>query len=359
MGEVDPAFVQAIEHRPKVITGLEAGGIPLIDLSLISSQSLEDYFKDHSQAISGVVEQIGGACKDWGFFQVINHGVSSDVRKRVEKVAKVFFDLPLEEKRKVRRDEVNPLGYYDTEHTKNVRDWKEVFDFTVLDPTVIPLSPEPDDQRVREMNNQWPNYPPDLRDVFEEYCRAVEKLAFKLLELISLSLGLPPKRFNDFFKDHTSFIRLNHYPPCPSPHLALGVGRHKDGGALTVLTQDDVGGLEVKRKTDGEWIRVKPIPDSYIINVGDIIQVWSNDRYESVEHRVVVNSERERFSIPFFFNPSHYVMVKPLEELVDKEKQPAKYKEYNWGKFFTTRKLSNFKKLGVENLQISHFKISE
>lgn len=119
------------------------------------------------------------------------------------------------------------------------------------------------------------------REACEEYCRAVEKLSFMLLEIISLSLDLPAKRFNDFFKNQTSFVRLNHYPPCPSPHLALGVSRHKDAVALTVLAQDDVGGLEVKRKTDGEWIRVKPIPDSFIVNIGDIIQVtWMTDHHQ-------------------------------------------------------------------------------
>lgn len=113
-----------------------------------------------------------------------------------------------------------------------------------------------------------------IREACEEYGREVGKLGLKLLELIALSLGLPAKRLNVYFKDHqTTFMRLNHYPPCPSPHLALGVGRHKDGGALTVLAQDDVGGLEVRRKSDGEWIRVKPIPDAFIINVADIIQV--------------------------------------------------------------------------------------
>ncbi|KAL6514279.1 hypothetical protein OROHE_019266 [Orobanche hederae] len=184
----------------------------------------------------------------------------------------------------------------------------------------------------------------------------MQKLAFKLLELISLSLGLARHRLNGFFnKDQTSFVRLNHYPPCPIPDLALGVGRHKDAGALTILAQDDVGGLQVKRKTDGEWILVKPTPNAYIINVGDIIQVWSNEKYQSVEHRVKVNLERERFSVPFFFNPAFYTMVEPLEELVNNQ-NPAKYKAYSWGKFFTTRKLSNFKKLDVENIQIHHFK---
>ena len=111
------------------------------------------------------------------------------------------------------------------------------------------------------------------REVCQEYTHDVVKLALKLMELIALSLGLPAQRFHEYFKDQTSNFRLNYYPPCPSPELALGVGRHRDIGALTVLAQDDVGGLEVKRRTDGEWVGVKPTPDAYIINVGDIIQV--------------------------------------------------------------------------------------
>ena len=88
------------------------------------------------------------------------------------------------------------------------------------------------------------------------------------------------------------------------------------------------------------------------------IQVWSNETYESVEHRVMVNSERERFSIPFFFNPAHYTIVKPSEQLTS-EKNPPRYRPYNWGKFLVTRKGSNFKKLDVKNIQIYHFRISK
>ncbi|KAM1295739.1 hypothetical protein ACFX2H_015491 [Malus domestica] len=359
MGDVDPAFIQDPEHRPK-LSATEVEGIPLIDLSLINSpHSVSD-----PRAFEGLVAEIGNACKDWGFFQVINHGVRLEKRQRIEASARKFFALPLEEKRKIRRDEGNVLGYYDTEHTKNVRDWKEVFDFTVEEPTLVPASPDPEDKEETEWYNQWPEYPPELRpnsltrNACEEYAREVENLALKLMGLIALGLGLPKDRFNSYFKNQTSFLRLNHYPPCPSPQLALGVGRHKDGGALTVLAQDAVGGLEVKRKTDGVWIRVKPTPNAFIINVGDVIQVWSNERYESVEHRVMVNSEKERFSIPYFLNPAHYTQVKPLEELIN-EQNPAKYKPYCWGKFITHRKLSNFKKLNTENIQISHFKISE
>lgn len=118
-----------------------------------------------------------------------------------------------------------------------------------------------------------------------QYGKAMEKLAFQLLELVSLSLGLPAQRLNGFFKDQTTFIRLNHYPLCPSPELALGVGRHKDAGALTILYQDDVGGLDVKCKSNGEWVRVKPIRGSYIINVGDLIQVSNGLYMQNIHHR--------------------------------------------------------------------------
>ncbi|KAF3435680.1 hypothetical protein FNV43_RR22771 [Rhamnella rubrinervis] len=347
MGELDPAFIQDFDHRPNLkATELVDDGIPTIDLSALSEGDTQE-----------LVSEIGHACQRWGFFQVVNHGIPSELLVKVEKMAKEFFELPADEKLKVKRDEVNSMGYHDSEHTKNVRDWKEVFDYLVEDETVIPASHEPDAEELRTLTNQWPQCPVEFREVFEEYAREVEKLAFKLLSLVALSLGLPENRFSGFFKGQTSSIRLNRYPPCPFPHLALGVGRHKDAGVLTILAQDDVGGLQVKRKSDGEWIPVKPTPNAYIINVGDVIQVWSNDKYESVEHRVVVNTEKERFSIPFFFQPGPNVMVKPIEELLLNGENPPKYREYNWGKFFATRNRSDFKKRHVENIQIHHFRL--
>ncbi|KAL2344862.1 hypothetical protein Fmac_006147 [Flemingia macrophylla] len=351
MGEVDPAFIQDPEHRPK-LSIIQAEGIPIVDLSPITNHEVSD-----PSSIEGLVKEIGNACKEWGFFQVTNHGVPLSLRQRIEKASRLFFAQTPEEKKKYSRDESSTTGYYDAEHTKNVRDWKEVFDFLAKDPTFIPATSDEHDDRVTRWTNPSPEYPPNFSDIIKEYIEEVEKLSFKLLELIALSLGLEPKRFEDFFvKDQTSFIRLNHYPPCPYPHLALGVGRHKDGGALTVLAQDEVGGLEVKRKAYQEWVRVKPTPDAYIVNVGDIIQVWSNDAYESVEHRVMVNSEKERFSIPFFFNPGHDTEVKPLEELTN-EQNPSKYRPYKWGKFLVHRKESNFKKQNTENVQVYHYKI--
>ncbi|XP_030522744.1 jasmonate-induced oxygenase 2-like [Rhodamnia argentea] len=356
MGEVDPAFIQDVEHRPK-LAAPQAEGIPLIDLTALTSYSPSDGSAvAASTAVERLVAEIGDACKKWGFFAVVNHGVAVEKRERIEREAREFFGQGLEEKKKVRRDEKTALGYYETEHTKNVRDWKEVFDFTVQETTLVPASHKDGEEGVIEWTNQWPEYPPGLREACEEYAQELEKLAHELMGLIARSLGLPTNRFDEFFEDQTSLVRLNHYPPCPAPHLALGVGRHKDSGALTILAQDEVGGLEVKRKSDGEWVQVKPIPNAFVINVGDVIQVWSNEAYESVEHRVTVNSEKERFSIPFFFRPPHYTMVQPLKELTDKH-NPPKYRPYNWGKFYATRKASNFKKLDVENIQIRHFRI--
>ncbi|CAN6449389.1 unnamed protein product [Victoria cruziana] len=343
---VDSAFLQWEEHRPNRCAQESAGDdIPIIDLS------------PHHPFDDSLVERVAWACEQWGFFHVLNHGVPTEVRQKAEAAAAGFFRLPPEEKQLARRNEANPLGYYEAEHTKNVRDWKEVFDFVFPESTLLlPSSHLDGDHGLQSFSNQWPRQPPGFREACEEYGQEMEKLAFKLLELMSLSLGLPATRLNSHFQEQTSFIRFNHYPPCPTPDLALGVGRHKDSGALTILAQDDVGGLQVKRKRDGEWVNVKPVPHSYIINVGDIVQVWSNDKYESVEHRVVVNSQSERLSIPFFFNPAHHTMVKPLEEMVNQQ-NPPKYKEYNWGKFFKTRRLGDFKKLDVENIQIYHFKM--
>ncbi|KMT00547.1 hypothetical protein BVRB_9g218460 [Beta vulgaris subsp. vulgaris] len=354
MEDFDPAYIQPIEHRPILLIH-EAEGIPIIDLSSITNNHLSNE-NDHSNNnnLTSLITEIGNACEKWGFFQVINHGVPLEKLEQIEQTGRKFFALSKEEKWKVGRDEHNPMGYYDSEHTKNVRDWKQVFDFTARDPSIIPVYPG--DLQPKELINRWPQSLPEFREVTREYAREVEKLGFKLLELIALSLGLAADRLNGYFKDHASFVRLNYYPACPAPELVLGVTRHKDAGALTILAEDDVGGLQVRRKSDGEWVSVRPNPGAFTINVGDIIQVWSNDRYESVEHRVMVNSEKERLSIPFFFYPAHYIMIKPLEEIVD-DQNPPKYREYNWGVFFATKRKSNFKKLNVENLQISHFKI--
>lgn len=141
-GEIDQAFIQAPEHRPK-LSVTEAQGIPLIDLSVLNSH-------DDHRNIDGLVLEIRNACKNWGFFQVINHGVPLEKRQKIENASRKFFAQPLEKKRKVRRDEATALGYYDADHTKNVRDWKELFDFAVQNLMLVSASSDPDDKEVIE-----------------------------------------------------------------------------------------------------------------------------------------------------------------------------------------------------------------
>ncbi len=155
MGEVDPDFIQEPEHRPS-ISYIEGQGIPLIDLSPIHSP-------DNVSAIESLVKEIGNACKEWGFFQVINHGVPLEKRQKIYDVSRKFFAQSLEERRNVGKTEKAVYGYHDNEYTKNIRDWREVFDFTLNEPTIVPASFDPDDKELTEWNNQWPHYPPELR----------------------------------------------------------------------------------------------------------------------------------------------------------------------------------------------------
>lgn len=349
--KIDESFVVPLQHRPLQPLVGATDQIPTIDLAVLQKDSPVD-----RAALTALIAEVGRACEEWGFFQVINHGVSLALSQNLKEAAKAFFELPLDQKLQLKRTFENALGYNDGELTKNVRDWKEVFDIGIEGSLELPASYLGDDHHTHIAFNQWPSSMPHLREVCEEYISAVKKLAFTVLDLIGQSLGLPPKHFDEhFLPSKTSRLRLNYYPVCPVPELALGVNRHTDVGAVTVLLQDDVGGLEVKRK-DGEWIRVKPDPAALVINVGDLIQVYSNDKYRSVEHRAVVNENRARYSFPLFFNPAYWVNVSPFSELIDKE-QPARYRPILWGKYIRSRMDGNFKHLGVENRQIYHYAI--
>ncbi|CAI8585652.1 unnamed protein product [Vicia faba] len=342
MEDIYSAYILSTEHRPDFSTFVEVDEIPVIDLSETSQENL--------------ILKIGKACEKWGFFQIINHGISSDLILKVEKEAKKFFELSMEEKNTLKRDVFNAIGYYDAEHTKKAKDWKEVYDFLAKDGVQIPCSDDPHDLELCTQKNHWPQSLPHFREIMEEYGGKLEKLAYKLLELISLSLGLSGDKFLDCFENQLSLTRLNYYPPCPFPELALGVGPHRDPCVLSIVVQDDTGGLQVKKNIIGGWVPIKPIPDAFVVNLGDIFQVWSNDKYESAEHRVVLNSQKERFSYPFFLFPSHHTILKPAEELVSEEVS-AKYKAYNFGKYYANRTHADFTIQEVEGIEIHDFKI--
>ncbi len=312
--------------------------VPVIDIARLDS--------------AGTLAELHAACRDWGFFQVVNHGIAPTVASDLMRVARAFFEQPAEAKQRISRTRENPWGYYDKELTKNVRDWKEVWDLGPADGKAI--AP------------QWPDAVPGFRAAVEAYAQTSAALAFRLLGALSQNLGLPADHLAQWFRgSHTSFLRLNHYPLCPVPAAPegldqsaaghLGVNYHTDAGALTLLLQDDQPGLEVFR--EGRWYLVEPCAGALVINIGDIVQVWSNDRYPAALHRVLVSSEKSRFSAPYFFNPDYRTTYAPLPTVVD-ERHPARYRPINWGEFRMRRADGDYADYGAE-IQISDYVIRE
>lgn len=287
--------------------------------------------------------EIDRACREWGFFQVTGHGIGDAVIDGLFEAAATFFAQPRDIKRRVLRTAANPWGYYDEELTKNRLDWKQVFDYGPGDGA--------------DLAPQWPADLPDFEPAVRAYYRACEDLAFRLLSVISTNLGMPGDHLAREFGDgHTSFVRLNFYPRNPQAADAdapLGVGQHSDAGALTVLLQDDQAGLEVCR--DGSWYIVEPRRDALVINIGDMVQVWSNDRYRAALHRVVTDAENDRYSSPYFFNPSYETDYAPLPTTIDAS-HPARYRAINWREFRALRHAGDYADYGAE-VQITDYRI--
>lgn len=312
--------------------------VPVIDIA-----DLED---------AATLTRLDAACRDWGFFQVVGHGIGSGVLDELDGAMRAFFAQPAAEKRRISRTEDNPWGFYDRELTKNTRDWKEVYDYGPGDGAAL--------------QPQWPPALPDFEAAIRRYYAACEALSFRLLAALSVNLGMPAEHLaRDFQPSHSSFVRLNYYPVCPEParppgletprHGHLGINHHTDAGALTVLLQDDQPGLEVYRR--GSWHLVEPRDDALVVNIGDIVQVWSNDRYRASLHRVTANPAARRFSAPFFFNPSYRASYAPLPSLLSDD-QPPRYRPINWGEFRGRRAAGDYADLG-EEVQIGHYRTAQ
>ncbi len=293
---------------------------------------------------------IDAACRDWGFFQVIGHGIDATLFDAVLGQMRAFFAQPRDAKHAVSRSEGNPWGYYDKELTKNTRDWKEIFDFAA--------------SSCGKSVPRWPSGLPGFKDTLVDYYRGCEAVAMRLLRIVCANLGLPPNSLDGAFeRGHSSWARLNYYPVCLRPenpadattptHGHLGVNHHTDPGVLTVLLQDSQPGLEVFRR--GHWWPVEPVDGALVINLGDIVQVWSNDRYKAPLHRVLANAAAERFSAPFFFCPPYELDYAPLAPTVDAQ-NPPHYRDINWGHFYSMRTLGDYADHG-EEIQITQFRV--
>ncbi|XP_004240225.1 gibberellin 3-beta-dioxygenase 1-like [Solanum lycopersicum] len=247
-----------------------------------------------------VVQLIGHACKTWGIFQVINHGISLDFFDEVESQARRLFALPVEEKVKVMRSTSGATGYGTARITPFFSKFMWHEGFTIMD---SPLD---------HAKKLWPHDYQEFCDVMENYQKKMKALSFQLWLFILNYLQPSQEHLINSF-EFTQALQLNSYPCCPNPNHALGLAPHTDSLFLTILHQtNNTKGLQILKK-DQEWTSITPISnDALIVNVGDLLHILSNGEFPSVYHRVLVDQTKHRVSLAYFFGPQVDSTIVPL-----------------------------------------------
>eukprot|EP01018_Ginkgo_biloba_P036148 Gb_34108 [translate_table: standard] len=245
--------------------------------------------------------------------QVVNHGIPETTMEKMMQAAREFFALPEGEK----------MIYFSAETSSKVRyalSFNSKRDKILSWRDFIRYSCHP----LNQVISLWPCNPPTFREASMNYCTQMHELLKRVLSVITQSLGLSESYIENQYGDYSQVMVCNYYPACPDPKSTLGVGRHTDPGWITALMQDDVGGLQVLH--GGHWVLAKPIPNALVINLGDALQILSNGKYKSAEHRGIVNGSRDRLSVGTTYGPSLDNILRPASPLVD-DFHPAVYRE--------------------------------
>ncbi|XP_057974539.1 2-oxoglutarate-dependent dioxygenase 19-like [Malania oleifera] len=284
--------------------------IPTIDLSLLTGGTPYQRSK--------VIQDLANACLDWGFFMVVNHGVPKKVMDDMVSGCLGFFDLTEEEKQEYAGKQLFDPIRSGTSFNLTVDDaflWRDYLKIHV------------------HPNFHAPTKPADFSEISEEYCRKAREVASELLKGISEGLGLEESYIVKTMEvdKGSQLLVANLYPPCPQPEVVMGLPPHSDHGLLTLLIQNDVSGLQVLHR--GKWVPVNPLPNSFLVNTGDHMEILTNGKYKSVVHRVVVNEKATRISIGTAHGPPLDAIVSPSLELGHREGycptyHALKYREY-------------------------------
>ncbi|KAK9911599.1 hypothetical protein M0R45_035495 [Rubus argutus] len=318
---VPTKYILPMEERPNSAIGGETNlKLPVIDFARLQGSS-------RSQELNSLAK----ACEEFGIFQLIDHGVEDEVILRMTDVSRMFFELPFDERSKyMSKDMTSPARYGTSFNQTN----DEVFcwrDFLKLN--CHPLS---------DTVPSWPSSPMDLRETVVNYSKNTNFLYLVLMEAVLESLGLMETTESGTetkdastntlkeFEEGSQLIVVNCYPACPEPDLTLGMPPHSDYGILTLLLQDQVQGLQIQHQ--GKWMTVEPLPNSFIVNVGDHLEIFSNGRYKSVLHRVLVNSSKSRISVASLHSLPFNTIVRPSPKLVD-EANPTRYRDTDFANF--------------------------
>lgn len=264
-----------------------------------------------------VADEIAEVCGRIGFMYVKNHGVAKPDIDAIFKTAEDFHGLPLETKMlsaMARNPDAQGQGYLPgmTKGTgKSLSEnLQEAFQFR------RPLAAnDPDLMAGKPLHGRipWPAAMPDLQPRMMAYYDKVDRLGYEMLKLFELALDMPEGTLKQYFKKDMNSLRILHYPPQRPDEdgVHLGARAHTDTNAFTILAQDDNGGLEIRNR-ENEWVAVPPVEDTYVVNVGEVLKVWTDGILSSTLHRVINRSGRERYSIPFFMYPSYDALIQPL-----------------------------------------------
>ncbi|KAG4182666.1 hypothetical protein ERO13_A09G058100v2 [Gossypium hirsutum] len=281
-------------------------GIPIINLTGVD---------DNPNLRREIVKKVGEACEKWGFFQVINHGIPLATTDEMINGVRRFHEQDDEAKKEIYSRDYSKKVYYNSNidlYKAEATNWRDT-----LCCVMAPRHPLPQE------------LPAICRDIMIEYSSKMMKLGQTLLELMSEALGLNRSYLEDIGCGEGMFVKGHYYPPCPEPDLTLGTSRHTDTGFCTVILQDEIGGLQILHQN--QWLDINPVRGALVVNLGDMMQLITNDKFVSIEHRVLANKKGPRISVASFFrtqlppeNTSR--LYGPIKELTSQENPPL-YKE--------------------------------
>ncbi|XP_022771255.1 hyoscyamine 6-dioxygenase-like [Durio zibethinus] len=316
------SYIFPPDKRPGKLLVPKSNTVPVIDLA--------DNRTD-------IIQQMLKASLEFGLFQVVNHGVPEKIISETRSVFKEVFEMPAEDKASLYSGDpsrcklITSTSNYDSE---KIHLWR--------DNLKHPCHP------LEECIKFWPEKPTRYREVVAAYSIEANKLGSTILELLCEGLGIESGYFEDKLSEK-QMLSFNHYPPCPDPSLTLGIPAHCDPGILAILHQGDVCGLQVFK--DGEWIGVEPLPNAFVVNIAYQLQVISNNKLKSAEHRAVTNSSDARTSVVLFISPSGDSIIEPAKSLITATNPPL------CRPFQSNEFLVNFLPTGKADLALQPFKL--
>jgi len=310
---------------------IDVGAIPIIDI-----EPLRKNYNANETA-----KQILDAVENVGFFYIVNHGIGNKLIENARTAARRFFSYTLEQKNQIAMNK-HHRGFLAIGQSKMYGDAKA----DLKESFIWGLKIEDDDPRLNSNSflvpNRWPDFDSAFKAQVYPYLEACNACGKDLFKAFAIAMDIPKNSFNHSFDAPISRASLVYYPPQP-PILGadqFGVAPHTDFGCLTLLCQDDVGGLQVQH-INGDWVTAHPIDNTLVANVGDLLQRWTNDRFRSTPHRVVNTSGKERYSLVAAVDPDFETLIDP--SIVCKDSERPKYESIACGDYILDRFDKSFK----------------